>query len=231
MNLHCYQEFCIKKYTSCCQDENLLCKLPNPAGLAQSNLASRLPGLEGTWHIQVEINMSSSLSHSWDGHQGDHPPENPFGLDYWLFWLHIHTADQIVPLPSATSATSPHPTPFFFALDILFWKGDKLVWCLLWNRWCTCCPCLLCMSCHNLNPCQLLWPIHCQLCNTITALVVGFDSLSSISNMSYPFTATTVGSHRSDGYHLCPLKPSSCLALNPPCWSCALPTAPCDIVT
>ncbi len=30
MNLHCYQEICIKKYTSRCQDENLLCKPPNP---------------------------------------------------------------------------------------------------------------------------------------------------------------------------------------------------------
>ena len=64
MNLHSYQKICIKKYTSHHQDESLLYKPPNPAHLTQSNLASRLPGLEGTWHIQGEIDMSSSLSHS-----------------------------------------------------------------------------------------------------------------------------------------------------------------------
>lgn len=55
---------CIKEHTNHHLGEYLLCEPPNPAGLAQSNLASRLPGLEGTWHIQGEINMSSSLGHS-----------------------------------------------------------------------------------------------------------------------------------------------------------------------
>ena len=43
---------CIKEHISHHQGECLLYEPPNPAGLTQSNLASRLPALEGIWHLQ-----------------------------------------------------------------------------------------------------------------------------------------------------------------------------------